>query len=144
MSDDKQMDVLDYLSQDKVFDFLTKYKKLEEEFKAMKKTYDKRIKKPIKELAGTDPMKVANDIFQVTITKTSVTESVIPINKIKKLSKKIQNMVLSEETIVVDKVMSMSDIRKLPQKIQDQLIVESRPTPRMILKFIADEKDGGW
>jgi len=142
--DKVEMEVLNHISGEKVFDFLVKYKKLEEEYKAMKKVYEKRVKLPIKEMAGINPMKVANDIFQVTITKSSVTESVIPIKDIKKLPKRVQNIVLSEETVVVEKVMSLGDIKKLSKNMQDQLITEKRSTPRMILKFIEDETDEDW
>lgn len=138
------MEVLDFISEDKVFKFLTKYKKLEEEFKAMKKVYDERVKKPLKKIAGTDPLKIANDMFQVMITKSSVTESILPIKDIKNLSQEIQDLVLSKETVVVDKVIPMGDILQLPQEMQDLLIVEKRTTPRMILKFIEDETDEDW
>lgn len=144
MTDEIEDKVLDFLSQDKIFSFLTKYKKLEAEFKAMKKVYDKRVKEPLKAMTGIDAMKVANDMFQVQITKTSVTESILPIPEIKKLSQEIQDRVLSAETVVIDKVMPLGDILKLPQEWQDLLIVEKRTTPRMILKFIEDETDEDW
>ncbi len=145
MSEDTIEDsVLDFISEDKVFDFLVKYKKLEEEFKAMKKVYDKRIKEPLKKMTGIDPMKVANDMFQVQITKSSVTESILSVDKIKHLEQEIQDAVLRQETVVIDRTIPMGDIRKLSQEWQDLLIVEKRATPRMILKFIEDETDDDW
>lgn len=145
MTDEKVEDnVLDFISEDKVFAFLTKYKKLEAEFKAMKKVYDERVKKPLKKIAGKDPMKVANDIFQVQITKSSITESILPVDKIKHLEQEIQDAVLREETVVIEKTIPMGDIRNLPQEWQDKLIVEKRTTPRMILKFVEDETDEDW
>ena len=110
----------------------------------MKKVYDKRIKEPLKKIAGIDAMKVANDIFQVQITKSSVTESILPIEKIKHLEQEIQDAVLREETVVIEKTIPMGDMQKLPQEWQDKLIVEKRTTPRMILKFIEDETDEDW
>jgi len=113
---DKELEVLDYLGQDKVFEFLTKFKKLEDEYKAMKKVYEKRIKIPLKGIVGDGGMVTANDVFKVTITQPQETEKLISIVK----------------------------ARKLPQDIKDMILVKSMTSSRMIVKLIEDETDEDW
>lgn len=112
----KQLEVLDYLSQDKVLEFLTKFKKLEEEYRAMKKVYDKRVKDPLKEIVGDLGLKAENDIFRVSISQPQETEKLISITK----------------------------ARKLPQEIKDLILVDSMTSARMRVDLIEDETDEDW
>jgi len=110
------MEVLSYLGEDKVFEFLIKFKGLEEEYRAMKKLYDKRIKDKLKEIVGDEGMKVQNDVFRVTVSQPQETE----------------------------KVISITEARKLPQDIKDLILKKGMTSSRMVVTLIEEETDEDW
>lgn len=97
MNEEKEMEILTYLAQDNVFEFLVKFKTLQEEYNKMKKVYDKKIRDILKEIADGEKIIAENDVFRVAISQPQETTKLISIIKARKLPQEIKDLILEDK-----------------------------------------------
>ncbi len=93
---DKEMKILDFLGQDNIFDFLVRYKKIENEYRMMKKVYEKRVRDELKRIMNGEGIKVQNDVFKVIITESRPIEKLIPKGEMENFSQDIKDLIFKD------------------------------------------------
>ena len=95
---DEQMELLGFMSENNVIDLVIRIKLVEKELKALKHTYNKRVKEKLVDMANGKKVELENDLFRLTISAPKESKKVKPISELNKLSPEIKEQIMHMKT----------------------------------------------
>ena len=95
MKNEKQEKIADLLSQERNIRIIEKYEDIKTKYNKIKKIYDEEISSPIKDIIGIDGGNFDNDMVEVKLSPSKVTEKTRPLAEIRQMANSIKKMVLT-------------------------------------------------